>query len=99
MRFERDEAKNKENIRKHGIDFADAQEGFQGPLLVEVDTRQEYGEDRWIGIGSLQKRKLVVVIVFTEREPEAIRVISLRKAKKHEKERSEEAVRDRLETS
>ena len=97
MRFERDEAKNKENIRKHGIDFADALEVFQGPLLV--DAREEYGEDRWIGIGSLQKRKLVVVIVFTEREPEAIRVISLRKAKKHEKERYEEAVRDRLETS
>jgi len=48
MRFEWDEQKNKTNIRKHGLDFADAPEIFDEPTVVRLDTRQDYGEDRWI---------------------------------------------------
>jgi len=44
MTFEWDEAKNRANIRKHGFDFADAEEMFRGPLLVRPDTREDYGE-------------------------------------------------------
>jgi uncharacterized DUF497 family protein len=43
--FEWDEQKNKENIRKHGLDFADAPEVFLGPLLTDLDTRKDYGEN------------------------------------------------------
>jgi uncharacterized DUF497 family protein len=46
MRFEWDEAR-KRNIRKHGIDFADAVDVFNRPMLTLLDERDEYGEDRW----------------------------------------------------
>jgi len=50
VRFEWDEAKNAANIHKHGFDFADAWEVFEGPVLSRLDVRREYGESRWIGI-------------------------------------------------
>ena len=93
MRFEWDEEKNKENIRKHQLDFADAWEIFDAPILANLDVRQDYGEDRWIGVGLL--KNFVVVVVYTESE-EVIRIISLRKALKHERTRFEEALSNEL---
>ena len=54
MRFEWDESKNEENLRKHGLDFADAQEVFELPTLVAVDKREANGEDRYLAIGFLR---------------------------------------------
>ena len=85
MKFEWDEQKNRTNIQKHGFDFADAHEIFDLPMLVAPDPREDYGEVRFIGVGFLRQR--VVVIVFAEPEDDTIRVISLRKAFKHERER------------
>lgn len=79
MRFEWDENKRKTNLRDHGLDFADARKIFTAPMLTRLDDREDYGEDRWIGIGLLDAR--VVVLVFTEREreneEEIVRIISL----------------------
>ncbi len=84
MNFVWDEAKNSTNISKHGFDFADAHLIFDGPMLVIQDTREDYGEDRFIGIGLLLG--LPVVIVYVEdTENDVIRVISLRKATKNER--------------
>jgi hypothetical protein len=96
MQFEWDEQKNRLNIQKHGIDFADAAEMFANPILIALDDREEYGEDRWIGLGMLKTR--VVVVVYTERDGDTIRIISLRKALRHERERYEQAFRDGLGT-
>jgi len=82
MQFDWDEAKNLENIRKHQIDFADVPEMFESPMLIEVDDRFDYGEDRWVGIGFL--RNGVAVVVWTERQDDVIRVISARKANRYE---------------
>lgn len=90
MDFEWDEHKNRQNIRQHGFDFADAHQVFAGPFLAAVDTRQDYGEERWIGIGMI--RGLVVVVVFTQPEPSVIRVVSLRKATKKERRRFESII-------
>jgi uncharacterized DUF497 family protein len=79
---------------KRGFDFADAWEIFESPMRVALDTREDYGEDRWNGIGLLGNR--IVVVVFTERGEEIIRIISLRKALKHERKKFEEALSDRL---
>lgn len=87
MRFEWDEHKNLLNIRNHKIDFRDVPQVFQGPLLIDLDDRKEYGEDRWVGIGML--RDIPVVIVFVERGPDRLRVISARKANQTERERYE----------
>ena len=92
MKFEWDEAKNRANIRKHGFDFADAPEVFLGPLLARPDSREEYGEERWIAIGLLRNR--VVVLAFAQRAPNLIRIISVRKAAKNEREAFEKAIQD-----
>jgi hypothetical protein len=92
VKFEWDKRKNEANIRKHGFDFHDAWQVFQGPLLARLDEREDYGEDRWQGIGLL--RDQVVVVIFTQRQPDVTRVISLRKAKKHEREGFEKALQD-----
>ncbi len=97
MNFEWDEEKRQNNVSKHGLDFADAWEVFEGPMLTGLDEREDYGEDRWIGIGLL--RGLVVVIVFAERGEDTIRAISLRKGLKHERIKYEQAIRDGLEAS
>jgi len=83
MKFEWDETKNKENIRKHGIDFQDVIEMFEHPMLINLDNRQDYGEDRWIGIGIITN--IVAVTIYLEWESEeTIRIISARKATRHE---------------
>ena len=82
MRFGWDEAKNAANIRKHGIDFADVTDIFNHPMLAMLDDREDYGEERWIAIGWI--RALIGVVVYTERQGDVIRIISARKASKHE---------------
>ena len=94
MQFEWDEWKRRENTRKHNLDFADAPDLFAGPLLVAPDEREDYGEERWIGIGFVRGR--VVVVVFTARGDHSRRLISLRKALSHERARFEETLRNRL---
>jgi uncharacterized DUF497 family protein len=81
--YEWDEAKNREIIARHGIDFADARRIFARPMLVRLDDREDYGEERWIALGDLDG--VIVVMVFTYRGDRA-RVISIRKATRRERE-------------
>lgn len=90
MKFEWDEEKNLENIRRHGIDFADVPEIFQWYMLIDLDEREDYGEDRWVGMGIL--RNSIVVVVFSERQDDTIRIISARKANKYERKRYQQAI-------
>lgn len=96
MLFEWNTGKNRVNLRKHGLDFADAEQMFSGPLVVEPDTRQDYGEKRWRGIGTIRGR--TAVVIFTERDPENIRITSLRKAHYEERKEYETAIQNGLET-
>lgn len=77
MRFTWDENKRLTNLAKHGLDFADATRVFAGPLMLFEDSREDYGQQRMIGIGQLDL--LVVLVVHVESEDE-IRIISMRKA-------------------
>ncbi len=92
MKFEWDEKKNKANAKKHGFDFADAWEIFEGPMRIAPDLKEDYDEDRWIGIGDFRGR--VMVVVFTERGMDTIRIISVRKALKHERKYYEKTLED-----
>jgi uncharacterized protein len=94
MRFEWDEAKNRYNIRKHGFHFAEAAEMFLRPLLVRPDTREDYGDERWLGIGITNGR--IAFVAFTEDPKETIRIISLRKANHEERKEYEKAIQDGL---
>ena len=95
MTFEWSESKNRANIRKHGFHFADAEEMFRGGFFYEPDTREDYGERRWTGLGTIRGR--IAHVVFVERGADTIRVISLRKASRCECKEYEKAIQDRLE--
>jgi uncharacterized protein len=97
MTFEWDEAKNRTNILKHGFDFADAESMFHGPLLIRPDTREDYGEERWIGIGMLA-RGTIAFVVFSEPIQGLIRIISLRRADHEERKEYEKAIKNGLGT-
>ena len=68
---------------------------FGGPLLVHPDLREEYGEERWLGIGMTRGR--VAFLAFAQDSPETIRVISLRKANHEERKEYEKALQNGLE--
>ena len=72
-----DPAKNRENQRKHDISFDDAKAVFQDPDRIEVLDDRDYGEERWVAIGTMGK--IVALVVYTERNS-GIRLISARKA-------------------
>jgi uncharacterized protein len=87
-----DEAKNWRNIRKHGIDFADAVDVFNHPMLTLLDEQEEYGEDRWLSIGWIQL--LMGVVIHSERDADVIRIISARKATRREIRRYEQSFKN-----
>jgi len=75
VQFSWDEAKRQVNIRKHGLDFADASAVFESTTFTFEDDRFNYGEQRYITLGLLHGR--VVIIAHTEHHDE-IRMISMR---------------------
>ncbi|MCC6195255.1 MAG: BrnT family toxin [Burkholderiales bacterium] len=79
--YEWDEAKREINLSKHGIDFRDAHLIFEGPLVTVEDDREDYGERRFVALGLLAD--IVISMIYAERG-ERVRVISIRKALKHE---------------
>jgi uncharacterized DUF497 family protein len=81
MRFTWSDAKRKLNIEQHGLDLVDAPRVFEGPTFTYEDDRFDYSEQRFVTLGILDE--FVVSIVHTETS-RVIRIISLRKATKHE---------------
>jgi uncharacterized protein len=81
MAYEWDEAKRLANLDKHGIDFLDIPDVFEGDIVTLADDRHSYGEQRFITFGLLQGR--VIAVVHTERN-DSTRIISARKATKYE---------------
>lgn len=79
-----DTRKNASNLRKHGINFADAIRMFDGVVVERIDSRAGYGETRWFAIGVMDGREIVVV--YTERG-ERRRMISARRATRHERQK------------
>jgi uncharacterized DUF497 family protein len=91
MKYVWDEKKNKSNISKHGIDFNDVIEIFENPMLVCIDNRTDYGEERLLGIGVI--KGIIATIVYTEDDKKkTIRIISVRKADKNERKSFKEKV-------
>jgi hypothetical protein len=76
-----DEAKRQSNLRKHGLDFADAPAVLEDDAYSIEDTSLQYSERRYNAVGSLQNT--IVSITYTERNDE-IRIISFRRATRRE---------------
>jgi uncharacterized DUF497 family protein len=68
---------------------------FRGGFFYEPDTRDDYGEQRWKGLGMIRGR--IAYVVFAERGADVIRVISLRKASRRECKEYEQEIQNRLE--
>jgi uncharacterized protein len=83
MIFEWDEANSDGNARRCGLPFSLAMAMFDGPTLDEPDVRRDYGEPRIKVIG--EAAGLVLVCVYTDRG-ERRRIISLRPAKRRERD-------------
>lgn len=84
MEFEWDEAKAALNERKHGVPFPFATRVFLDENRLEwADTRRQRGERRWTTIGLIEDFEIVVA--YTLRAG-IIRLISARKAERHERE-------------
>ena len=89
MNFEWDGDKNAANIDKHGIDFTDAMRIFDGSTLERIDDRKAYGETRVAAVGVVENRELFVVYTTRGRTR---RIISARKANRHERKAYREAI-------
>jgi uncharacterized protein len=63
------------------------------PFLVRLDRREDYGEDRWQGIGVVAS-VVVVVIIFTELRTNLVRIISMRKATNNERREYEKRIKN-----
>lgn len=84
MKFAWDKPKAKSNYAKHGVSFELAKEVFKDPFAIEfLDDRQDYGEERFVILGRVDDH--VLYVAYTERN-EVIRIISARRATKHEQE-------------
>jgi uncharacterized protein len=80
--IEWDDSKNCANREKHGLAFEDVHLVFKGPTVTFLDDRRDYGEVRYITMGLLAGR--TVVVVHAPRG-ESTRIISMRKANAREK--------------
>jgi len=87
--FTWDRDKAAANLRKHGVDFAEAATAFSDPLSIAIpDPDHSQDEPRWLLVGQSKLNRLLVV-AHTEGRGE-IRIISARRATRHERQVYEE---------
>ena len=86
MGFEWDDEKGLSNQRQHGLSFQEAQRLFEsGVDYLEIfDEEHSDSEDRFIAIGPLDDR--LVVVVYTEPEENVVRIIGARLASNRERD-------------
>lgn len=87
-RFEWDESKNLANLKKHGVSFEDASVVFDDPLHVTVIDSFHGHEERWRTYGIVDGIALLMV-AHTDRDGdgiEIVRLISARRATRHERQ-------------
>lgn len=84
MKIEFDPAKRSATLAARGLDMACAAEIFNDAHITVEDIRFDYGEDRFITIGRLSGR--MIILAWTPRG-DAIRIISMRKANDREQKR------------
>jgi uncharacterized DUF497 family protein len=84
VRVSWDRAKNLANKKKHGVSFEEASELFRSGVdyLELFDDAHSDDEDRFIAIGPI--RRGLVLVVWTERDEEVVRIISARWATRTE---------------
>jgi hypothetical protein len=92
LRFEWDPTKARRNLAKHGVSFDAATRVFDDPFALMLQDRVEGDEERWQAIGRAGPQ-LVLVVAHAVRHPrgvDVIRIISARRALRHERQRYED---------
>lgn len=90
LRFEWDKDKAAANLKKHGVSFDEASTVFDSPqALIFDDEDHSINEHREIIIGPSILQRLLVVC-FTERTEDLIRIFSARSATQRERKDYEE---------
>jgi uncharacterized protein len=85
MQFEWHEEKAEANLRNHGVSFELAKTVFKDTFAVEwLDDREEYGEDRFVILGSAEG-EILLYVAYTERG-DRIRIISARRMTQYEQD-------------
>ena len=85
VRFEWDDDKNRENIRKHGVSFEEARTVFFDEHAVRAfDPDHSGAEDRFVMFGMSFKLRLLLVCHCFRKSDTVIRIFSARKADKYE---------------
>jgi uncharacterized DUF497 family protein len=79
--FEWDPEKEDDNLRKHSVDFELASLIWDGVVYEQRDDRKDYGEERFIAMGTVESR--LIVVVYTWRGS-IRRLISARKGNERE---------------
>jgi uncharacterized DUF497 family protein len=80
-----DPEKRERTLIERRLDFARVGELFAGHHFTAEDLRREYAERRFISVGKLDRR--MVVVVWTPRSETERRIISMRKANEREQAR------------
>ena len=88
LKFEWDDKKNQNNIKKHGISFEEATSVFEDDeSLIIADDEHSKDEERFILIGFSFKANLLVVCHCYRNKDAIIRIISARKADSKERQK------------
>jgi uncharacterized DUF497 family protein len=91
-RFEWDEQKNRQNLRKHDVCFETAMLVFDDPYALTQRDFTSEDVERWITVGAIGPSSILLVVhTFYEKQgEEIIRIISARAAESHERRAYEE---------
>ena len=85
LEFQWDEEKARANLTKHRVSFLTAAEIFASQIMERIDSREDYGEVRWIALGRVDTE--VFRVLYTWRvEDRLIPIISAQKASRDERD-------------
>ena len=93
MRFDWNNEKARVNEAKHGVSFQLARLVWNDPFHLIVPDRIQDGEQRWHAIGVVNGVTLLIVVhTYLDADDDAlIRIISARRATRHERRRYEQS--------
>jgi len=88
VRFEWDPPKAEANLRAHGVSFAEAATVLEDDFALTREDPAAVDEPRFVTLG-LSNLGNLLVVVYTYRDPDAIRLISVWKANTWQREANE----------
>ena len=90
MQFEWDDVKAETNLKKHGVSFAEAETVFGDSLARIFDDEEHSFDERRNGIFGHSTANRLLIISFTERENDRVRIISARETTPLERRKYED---------